>query len=74
MKLVALGLLAVGVVWWLHRHGPADRMSRAWLDQQYREGRLGERAGIDGVCWLWPIDKREDERGWRNRERLRKRA
>lgn len=47
-----------------------DRVSTVWLEQQRRSG---DRHGVDGVSWSWPVNKIANETPWRHRQ-PRKRA
>ena len=40
-------------------------LSQAWLQAMKRS----ERQEYHGVSWQWPVEKRELDRGWRNRQR-----
>lgn len=35
------------------------RRQRAWLHRLHTEDLRG--AGFDGVCWRWPVEKRQNE-------------
>jgi hypothetical protein len=77
MKFAALtGGVILGAVWfWWYLHSRfAHRdqpVSDQWLADQER---TAQSKGIDSVAWEWPVNKAQNEQGWRNRQRERKRA
>lgn len=62
-----IGRIVSELVAWWH----TETMSTDWLRAQ---GRREERVKWHGVEWRWPINKRLNEDGLVNRERLRTRA
>ena len=75
MKLaLLLGAVAFlgGLPWVLRAlHAEPETVSPDWLVENERRA-WGE--GIDAPCISWPIDKIANEQGWRQTERLRRRA
>lgn len=70
--LLVAGVLLGGLAWYFRRRFVQTHVSRHWIDEhEWYQSRLGiEQSGIA----QWPIDKRLDECGWLNAEKLRKRA
>ena len=75
MKLaLLLGAVAFlgGLPWVLNAlHAEPESVTPDWLVENDRRA-WGE--GVDGVSWSWPVRKIENEQGWRQTERLRRRA
>ena len=75
MKLaLLLGAVAFlgGLPWVLKAlHAEPETVSPDWLVDAERRA-WGE--GIDGPNWKWPVNKISDEQGWRQTDRLRRRA
>ena len=75
MKLaLLLGAVAFlgGLPWVLKAlHAEPETVSPDWLVDAERRS-WGD--GVDGVSWSWPVRKIENEQGWRQTDRLRRRA
>jgi hypothetical protein len=69
VALVGLGGSALAI--YLRARWDRDQhVSSDWLDDRLRECAVE----YDGPAWHWPVQKLENEQGWRNRSRLRKSA